>query len=63
MNETSRVADGLHAAATAGEPSRAVAGGDAACGPRAIEPGTATPNRGVTDRDARDMATYLYTLA
>ena len=30
--------------------------------PQAIEPGTAMPNLGVTERDARDMAAYLYTL-
>lgn len=30
--------------------------------PQAIEPGTAMPNLGVTDQDARDMAAYLYTL-
>jgi cytochrome c2 len=30
--------------------------------PQAIEPGTAMPNMGVTDQDARDMAAYLYTL-
>lgn len=30
--------------------------------PQSIEPGTAMPNLGVTDRDARDMAAYLYTL-
>lgn len=30
--------------------------------PQAIEPGTAMPNLGVTDRDARDLAAYLYTL-
>jgi cytochrome c len=30
--------------------------------PQAIEPGTAMPNMGVTDGQARDMAAYLYTL-
>lgn len=30
--------------------------------PQAIEPGTAMPNMGVTDQDARDMAAYLYEL-
>lgn len=30
--------------------------------PQAIEPGTAMPNMGVTEQDARDMAAYLYTL-
>jgi cytochrome c len=30
--------------------------------PQSIEPGTAMPNLGVTDGDARDMAAYLYTL-
>lgn len=30
--------------------------------PQSIEPGTAMPNLGVTDRQARDMAAYLYTL-
>lgn len=30
--------------------------------PQSIEPGTAMPNMGVTDGEARDMATYLYTL-
>ena len=30
--------------------------------PQSIEPGTAMPNMGVTDGDARDMAAYLYTL-
>lgn len=30
--------------------------------PQAVEPGTAMPNMGVTDQDARDMAAYLYTL-
>ncbi|GJG89632.1 hypothetical protein tb265_48130 [Gemmatimonadetes bacterium T265] len=30
--------------------------------PQSIEPGTAMPNLGVTERDARDMAAYLYTL-
>lgn len=30
--------------------------------PQAIEPGTAMPNMGVTDQDARDIAAYLYTL-
>lgn len=28
--------------------------------PQAIEPGTAMPNLGVSDEDARDMAAYLY---
>ncbi len=28
--------------------------------PQSIEPGTAMPNLGVSDRDARDMAAYLY---
>jgi cytochrome c2 len=30
--------------------------------PQAIEPGTAMPNMGVTEEDARDLAAYLYTL-
>lgn len=30
--------------------------------PPAIEPGTAMPNLGVSDRKAHDMAAYLYTL-
>lgn len=30
--------------------------------PQAIEPGTAMPNMGVSEQDARDMAAYLYTL-
>lgn len=30
--------------------------------PQAIEPGTAMPNLGVTEADARDIAAYLYTL-
>lgn len=30
--------------------------------PQAIEPGTAMPNLGVTEQDARDIAAYLYTL-
>ncbi len=30
--------------------------------PRAIEPHTAMPDLGVTDRDARDISAYLYTL-
>jgi cytochrome c2 len=30
--------------------------------PQSIEPGTAMPNLGVTERQARDMAAYLYTL-
>ena len=30
--------------------------------PQAIEPGTAMPNLGVTDEEARDIAAYLYTL-
>ena len=30
--------------------------------PRAVDPNTAMPNLGVTDRDARDIAAYLYTL-
>jgi cytochrome c len=30
--------------------------------PQRIEPGTAMPDLGVSDRDARDMAAYLYTL-
>ena len=30
--------------------------------PQAVEPGTAMPNLGVTDADARDIAAYLYTL-
>lgn len=30
--------------------------------PQLLEPGTAMPNMGVTDQEARDMAAYLYTL-
>lgn len=30
--------------------------------PQSIEPGTVMPNLGVTDRDARDIAAYLFTL-
>ena len=30
--------------------------------PQSIEPGTAMPNLGVTDGQARDIAAYLYTL-
>lgn len=30
--------------------------------PQSVEPGTAMPNLGVTDQDARDIASYLYTL-
>ena len=30
--------------------------------PQAVEPGTAMPNLGVTEIDARDIAAYLYTL-
>lgn len=30
--------------------------------PQAVVPGNAMPEQGVTDRDARDMAAYLYTL-
>ncbi len=30
--------------------------------PEAIEPGTAMPNMGVSEADARDIAAYLYTL-
>jgi cytochrome c2 len=30
--------------------------------PQRYEPGRAMPNMGVTERDARDMAAYLYTL-
>lgn len=30
--------------------------------PSAIDPKTAMPNMGVTVRDARDIAAYLYTL-
>jgi cytochrome c1 len=30
--------------------------------PRAIEPGTAMPGLGLDDRQARDVAAYLYTL-
>ena len=30
--------------------------------PQAIVPGNAMPNLGVSERDARDMAAYLYTL-
>jgi cytochrome c len=32
------------------------------CFPQAIEKGTAMPDMYVTERDARDMAAYLYTL-
>ena len=31
--------------------------------PQAIDPETAMPNLGVPDKDARDMAAYLYTLS
>jgi cytochrome c len=31
--------------------------------PRAVDPGTAMPNLGVTEGEARDIAAYLYTLA
>jgi cytochrome c1 len=30
--------------------------------PQAIEPGTAMPNLGVSEAEARDIAAYLYTL-
>ena len=30
--------------------------------PQAIEPGTAMPDLGVTPKDARDIAAYLYTI-
>lgn len=30
--------------------------------PQAIEPGTAMPNLGATEQEARDMSAYLYTL-
>jgi cytochrome c len=30
--------------------------------PQAIEPGTAMPNMGISEGEARDIATYLYTL-
>jgi cytochrome c2 len=30
--------------------------------PQSIEPGTAMPNLGVSEQDARDMGAYLYTL-
>jgi cytochrome c len=30
--------------------------------PPAVEPGTAMPNMGVSEQEARDMASYLYTL-
>lgn len=30
--------------------------------PQAIEPGTAMPNMGVTEQDARDISAFLYTL-
>ena len=30
--------------------------------PQAVEPGTAMPNLGVTEQQARDIAAYLYTL-
>lgn len=30
--------------------------------PQAVEPGTAMPNMGVTDEQARAMAAYLYTI-
>jgi cytochrome c len=30
--------------------------------PQGVEPGTAMPNLGVTEADARDIAAYLYTL-
>ena len=30
--------------------------------PRAIDPGTAMPDLGVTERDARDMTAFLFTL-
>lgn len=31
--------------------------------PQAFEPGTAMPDMGVSEEDARDIASYLYTLA
>jgi cytochrome c1 len=31
--------------------------------PQAVEPGTAMPNLGVTEQEARDMGAYLYTLS
>ncbi len=31
--------------------------------PQAIEPGSAMPNMGVTEQDARDISAYLYTLS
>ncbi len=30
--------------------------------PQQVSPGTGMPDQGVTDRDARDMSAYLYTL-
>ncbi len=30
--------------------------------PQTVEPGTAMPNLGVSEREARDMAAYLYKL-
>ncbi|HEY0779318.1 MAG TPA: hypothetical protein VGD56_15230 [Gemmatirosa sp.] len=30
--------------------------------PQSIQPGSAMPNMGVTDGEARDIAAYLYTL-
>jgi cytochrome c2 len=30
--------------------------------PQAVEPGTAMPNMGISDGEARDIATYLYTI-
>jgi len=30
--------------------------------PQSVEPGTAMPDLGVTEQDARDMGAYLYTL-
>lgn len=30
--------------------------------PKAVEPGTAMPDLGLSDQDARDVAAYLYTL-
>jgi cytochrome c len=30
--------------------------------PKAVEPGTAMPDLGLTDDEARDVAAYLYTL-
>ncbi len=30
--------------------------------PRSVEPGTAMPNLGLTEQQARDVAAYLYTL-